>query len=145
MFFCEFCETLRTPFLQNTSGRLLLKFLWCCKLWGIFFVEHLWAAAFSTLLQKNNIDNWFDKFFNKYYINYNFARGYDHAKEMKTIKYICMEHKIIFLNITVLASRRSSRWKTTTFFPKNWNTTKIADFWTISIYSTDLRVNTVTI
>lgn len=67
-----------------------------------FSVEHLWAATFFTLLQTNNIDNWFDKFFNKYHIIYNFARGYDHTKEMKTIKYICMERKIIFLNITVL-------------------------------------------
>ena len=25
VFSCEFCEFLRTPFLQNTSGRLLLK------------------------------------------------------------------------------------------------------------------------
>ena len=25
MFFCEFCEFLGTPFLQNTSGRLLLE------------------------------------------------------------------------------------------------------------------------
>ena len=36
MFSCEFCEILRTPFLQNTSGQLLLtrqSILWSCSHW----------------------------------------------------------------------------------------------------------------
>ena len=48
MFFCEFYKISKTIFWQNTSGWLLLKFIY--EFWEVFqnisFIEQLWKTAY---------------------------------------------------------------------------------------------------
>ena len=56
VFFCEFCEFSRTPFLQNTSGRLLLAIPWISssnqdlKL-HTFFFSKFWFLLLNLIPQ----------------------------------------------------------------------------------------------
>ena len=55
MFFCEFCKSFKSVFLQNISGWLLFVFI--CEFWKVFqnssFIEHLLETAYFMYMLQN--------------------------------------------------------------------------------------------
>ena len=66
VFSCEFCEFLRTPFLQNTSGRMLLTSFMTPKakessFYDLIRLVSCYFASFMALKAKNEKFLWLDK------------------------------------------------------------------------------------
>ena len=66
VFLCEFCEISENTFLQNTSGRLLLKSL---MLFAVKTTDRIFPWSFKTYVIQVDKLNWIDTTFSRHFLH----------------------------------------------------------------------------